>query len=164
MIDIYDSEAIIKFYKLLNSKCEIIDKFINNHALYFGPCTAEYGAEDVCNNIIELMTRKNQLINIKIIVDSALNKLSEQDRKILYLKINYKITMSEFCGILNVKERTAFRQIERAYENFAQELNKSKYRDKLIKFLNQEEWIGIIVKEVKERRQAYKLKEAISSL
>jgi hypothetical protein len=53
MIDIYDSETIIKCYSLLSRKCDIIDKFINNQALYFGPCTAEYGAEDVYNNIIE---------------------------------------------------------------------------------------------------------------
>ena len=45
--------------------------------------------------------------------------------------MNYKISMSEICGILNLKERTAFRRIERAYENLAEALNKSKYCDKL---------------------------------
>ena len=79
MIDVYDSETLVKIYRLLKKKCEAIDKFINNHALYFGPCTAEYGSLDVCNNIIELMTRKNQLINLKIIVDSAIKTLSDKD-------------------------------------------------------------------------------------
>ena len=69
MIDIYDSEAIIKIYRLLNKNCEAIDRFINNHALYFGTNSYEFGALDVCNNILDLMSRKNQLKNLKLIVD-----------------------------------------------------------------------------------------------
>ena len=127
MINIYDSEALIKVYRLLNKKCEAIDKFITNHALYFGPTSEEYCALDVCNNIIDLMERKNQLINLKIIIDSAIKTLSEKDKKILYIKMHYKISMLELCGILEIKERTAFRMIERAYENLTEALNKSKY-------------------------------------
>lgn len=159
MIDIYDSEAIVRIYRLLKKKCEAIDKFIQNHALYFGPCSAEYGAVDVCNNIIELMTRKNQLINLKIIVDNAINKLDENDKKILYIKMNYSITVAEICGILKLKERTVFRRIERAFSNLADTLNQSKYCDKLTKILNNEEWINDIREEVKERRLAYKVLE-----
>lgn len=159
MIDIYDSEAIVKVYRLLNKKCDAIDKFISNHALYFGPCTAEYGAVDVCNNIIDLMERKNQLINLKIIVDNAIKSLSEQDKKVLYIKMNYKISMAELCGVLNLKERTAFRRIEKAYENLAEALNKSKYVYKLLKLLNEEEWLSSVKYEVKERKLAYRGKE-----
>lgn len=159
MIDIYDSEAIIKVYRLLSKKCEAIDKFINNHALYFGPCTAEYGSLDVCNNIIELMTRKNQLINLKIIVDNTIKSLSVEDKKVLYIKMNYNISMAEVCGILQLKERTAFRRIERAYENLAEAFNCSKYRDKLIKLLQHEEWLDDVREEVKQRRMSYKFKE-----
>ena len=150
MIDVYDSEALVKIYRLLRKKCEAIDKFIQNHALYFGPCTAEYGALDVCNNIIELMTRKNQLINLKIILDKAIGTLNENDKKILFIKIN------EICGILDLKERTAFRHIERAFENLADALNKSKYSVKLQKIIDTEEWIQDIKEEVKERRLAFR--------
>jgi len=158
MIDKYDSEAIVKIYRLLRKKCEAIDKFIKNHALYFGPCTAEYGALDVCNNIIDLMTRKNQLINLKIIVDNAIKSLSNNDRQILYIKMNYNISMHEVCGILELKERTAFRRIERAFENLAEALNHSKYCDKLTHILDSEDWIGDVKEEVRERRLAFKYK------
>ena len=77
MIDIYDSEAITKIYRLIEKKCEAIDRFIKNHAYYFGPCTDDYGALDVCNNILDLMERKNKLINLKVVVDSAIKSLSE---------------------------------------------------------------------------------------
>ena len=160
MIDIYDSEALIKIYRLLRKKCDAIDKFIQNHALYFGPCTAEYGSLDVCNNIIELMTRKNQLINLKIIIDTAIKNLSEKDKKILFIKMNYNLQMAEICGILELKERTAFRHIERAFENLADALNNSKYYNKLCKIIDSEEWIQDIKEEIKERRLAYKSKTA----
>lgn len=156
MIDVYDSEALIKAYRLLRKKCDAIDKFINNHALYFGPCTAEYGSLDVCNNIIELMTRKNQLINLKIILDKAIKSLPDKDKKILLIKINYNLQMNEICGILELKERTAFRRIEKAFENLADSLNNSKYYTKLIEIINKEEWINNIKEEVKERRLAFR--------
>ena len=156
MIDIYDSETLIKVYRLLRKKCDAIDKFIQNHALYFGPCTAEYGSLDVCNNIIELMTRKNQLINLKIILDKAINSLSDKDKKVLYIKMNYNLQMAEICGILDLKERTAFRHIEKAFENLAEALNKSKYYFKLCRIMQEEEWIQDIKEEIKDRRMSFK--------
>ena len=156
MIDVYDSEAIIKIYRLLKKKCEAIDRFINNHAMYFVSSSAEFGSEDVCNNIIELMTRKNQLINLKIIVDSAIKTLAEKDKQILFIKMNYNISMNEICGILELKERTAFRRIERAFFNLCEALNRSKYCEKLERILNAEQWINDIREEVRNHRLAYR--------
>ena len=156
MISIYDSEAIVKIYRLLKKKCEAIDKFINNNALYFGSSTAEFGSIDVCNNIIDLMTRKNQLINLKIIVDSAIRSLCEKDKQILFIKMNYTISMGEICGILELKERTAFRRIEHAFSSLAEALNRSKYIEKLERILTSEQWINDVVDEVREHRLAYK--------
>ncbi len=160
MVDVYEAEALVKIYRLLNKKCDAIDKFIQNHALYFGPCTAEYGAMDVCNNIIELMTRKNQLINLKIIIDNAINSLTEKDKKILFIKMHYTIQMAELCGILELKERTAFRRIEKAFENLTDALNNSKYCNKLTKIIRDEEWIQNICEDIKERRLAFRYKVA----
>lgn len=156
MINIYESEAIIKSYRLLRKKCEAIDKFIQNHALYFGPCSADYGSLDVCNNIIDLMTRKNQLINLKIVVDKAIETLSDRAKKILHLKKNYNLSMAELCGILELKERTGFRWVEKSFEELTEALNKSKFINKLTNILHGEDWLVKIVDDVKERRLAYK--------
>lgn len=156
MIDIFDSETIVKIYRMLTKKCDAIDAFIKNHAFYFGPFTEEYGSLDVCNNIIDLMTRKNQLINLKIIVDSAVKTLSVDDRQVLTLKMNYSISMDELRGILNLKERTAFRKVERAIANLTNALNKSRYVNKLEKILTNEDWIANVRCEVQERRMSYK--------
>lgn len=160
MIDEFDSEALIKIYRLLRKKCDAIDKFIQNHALYFGPCTAEYGSQDVCNNIIELMTRKNQLINLKIIIDTAIKKLDDIDKKVLYIKMNYNLQMNDLCGILELKERTAFRRVENAFKNFADQLNRSKYISKLLKIIREEEWIQDIRDEIIERRMSFRNRTA----
>ena len=158
MIDIYDTETLIKAYGLIKKKCEAIDKFINNHALYFGSSGAEYGSLDVFNNIIDLMARKNQLINLKIILDSAISRLSEKDKKILFIKINYNIQICEICGILELKERTAFRRIERAFENLSDVINHSKYQKKLEEIINNETWIQDMKSAIKERRMSYRSK------
>lgn len=156
MIDVYDSEAIIKIYRLLNKKCEAIDRFIKNHALYFSTSSYEFGSLDVCNNILDLMARKNQLINLKIIVDGAIASLGEKDKQILFLKMNYSLSMDEICGILELKERTAFRRIEQAFSNLASALNRSKYSNRLEGILFNEEWIRNVKDSVKERRLAYR--------
>lgn len=156
MIDVYDSEAIVKIYRLLTKKCEAIDRFINNHALYFTNNAYEFGAVDVCNNIIDLMTRKNQLINLKLIVDSAIHKLCEKDKQVLFIKMNYNLSMDEICGILDLKERTAFRRIEHAFSNLAEALNNSKQSSRLERILFSEQWIKDIKERVKEHRLAYR--------
>ena len=156
MIDIYDSETIVKVYRLLKKKCEAIDHFIENHAYYFGPCTFEYGATDVYSNILDLMTRKNELINFKIIVDNAIRGLNEKDKKILYIKMNYNLSLAEMCGILGLKERTCFRHMERAYLNLTNALNRSRYIEKLVALLNREEWIMDIRDAVESKHLAYR--------
>lgn len=156
MIDIYDSETLVKVYRMLSKKCEAIDNFIKEHALYFGPSTIEYGAEDVCNNMIDLLTRKNQLINLKIIVDNAVKRLSDNDKKILMIKMHYNLSMEEICAILELKERTVFRYIERAFLNLSEMLNKSKYCKKLEQIIDQEDWIFSIKQDIRSRRMAFK--------
>ena len=158
MFDIYDSETIIKVYRMLKKKCDAIDKFIMNHSMYYGPDSGEFGAIEVYENIINLMARKNQLINLKIIVDNAVKALCENEKRVLFIKMNYNITMDELCGILDMKERTAFRWVERAFADLTAALNNSPYCQKLEKILQSESWIKQINDSVRNRREAYKLR------
>ena len=164
MIDIYDTEALINVYRMLDKKCRAIDRFINNHAYYFGPCTEEFGALDVCNNIIDLMTRKNQLINLKLIMDSAIDRLEDNDKKVIYLKTRYSLSTIDLCDVLEVKERTVFRRVEHAIVSLTSLLNKSKYIDKLEGIIDDEFWISSIRDELKDRRIAYKTAHQVSIL
>ena len=120
----------------------------------------EFGSIEVFNNIIDLMARKNQLINLKIIVDRAIKPLNENVKRVLFIKMNYNISMSELCGILEMKERTAFRWVERAFADLTNALNHSQYREKLKQILQDESWIKQIHDSVRERREAYKARTA----
>lgn len=160
MFDIYDSETVVKVYRMLKKKCEAIDRFINNHSMYYGPDTGEFGSLEVLNNIVDLMARKNQLINLKVIVDTAIKSLNENVKKVLFIKMNYNISMGELCGILDMKERTAFRWVERAFVDLTNALNHSQYREKLEHILQDESWINEIRNTVRDRRESYKIRSA----
>ena len=89
-------------------------------------------------------------------IDNAIKNLSENDKKILFIKLNYNISMNELCALLNLKERTAFRRVERAFEDMTEQLNQSKYAFKLEQIIAKEDWISKICENVKQRRLAYK--------
>ncbi len=148
-IDVFDSETIIKSYRLLSKKCDAIDRFIKDNALYFGAPTAEFGASDICDTIIDLMEHKNQLINFKLIVDRIVAQLPESDQQVLLMKMNYEAVSAEMCcGVLELKSRTLFRHIERALSNFTAALNKSKYKRKIYEILNTEDWLIRVKNEI----------------
>ena len=156
MIDVYDSEALVKIYRHLNKKCNYIDNYINNYAFNYGANCCEFDSEDICNSIINLMARKNQLINLKIIVDSAVKLLNKKEKKIIMLKMNYNLTMDDLCKVLDLKERTAFRHFKQALANLADALNESKYYNKLIEIMKNEMWIGELKEDIRLRRLSYK--------
>lgn len=164
MIDIYDCETLVKIYRSFDKRCRILDNLIHNHAYYCGPYADDYGAVDVYNDILSFMERKNQLINIKLIMDQAIKNLPADDQQVIYAKTRCNISMTDFCRVLGVKSRTAFRRIERAYANLTDVINRSKYVDKLSKTIEKEEWIRLARAEVKARRLAFKGGAASSEL
>ena len=118
----------------------------------------------MCNNIIDLMTRKNQLINLKLIMDAAIDRLDDNDKKVIYLKTRYSLSTTDLCEVLEVKERTVFRRVEHAIGALTSVLNKSKYIDKLESIMNDEFWIVSMRDELKDRRIAYKTAHQVSTL
>lgn len=156
MIDNFDSECLVHIYRYLQKKCDLLDAYIKNHAYSFSLNYSEFGAEDVYTNIINLMARKNQLINLKIILDEAIENLDKKDKQIIYLKINYSLNTDELCGILNISARSVFRRIEHAISNLTQQLNNSKHINKLIRIMETEIWIHDLKEEVKLKRNAFR--------
>ena len=89
-------------------------------------------------------------------------KLTEKDKQVLFIKMNYNLSMDEICGILDLKERTAFSRIEHAFSNLANALNNSKYCNRLERILFNEQWIRDVKESVKEHRLAYRAVEVNS--
>lgn len=142
MLDISDGKTLISAYKFIERTCNAIDEFIFKHAINYGPDPDVSSTYDVVNNIVDLMERKNKLIKLKQIIDDSIRSLNELDKKILILKMRFRISVKNLQAILKMSsERTAFRKIENALTSFTKRLNESKYAKDVEDLIENEGWI-----------------------
>ena len=64
MLDINDAKVLISAYRYIEKNCDLINEFVYKHAVNFGPSPEYCSTYDVTNNIINLIERKNRLINL----------------------------------------------------------------------------------------------------
>lgn len=156
MIDIYECEAIVKAYRMITKRCNILDKFIKNHATYFGPCSDEYSAMDAYETIIDLMAKKNQLINLKIMIDKSIDKLSDNDKKTILLKMNNRLSNEELGMVLGIKCRTAYRRLKQAFTALTEEFNRTSFAQKIESIITHQGWLRFLCDSVREKHLNYK--------
>jgi hypothetical protein len=89
MLVIEDAKVLISAYRLIEKNCNLIDEFVYNHAINFGPSPEYCSTYDVTNNIINLMERKNRLVNLKLMMDEIVSGLNAQDRDIIFAKMRF---------------------------------------------------------------------------
>lgn len=153
----YDCEGIVSFYHSLNNMCLQIDSSILNMGTAYSYNFIDSDAEYVIENILDSIERKNKYINLKIFFDRGMSKLKTKYRQVLLLKTHYqKMSMQEICGILNLKERTLFRRIEKGYEELSEILNADKDKQRFVQLLNNDIKLKKIITDVSQRRKAYK--------
>lgn len=70
--------------------------------------------EQLFEEIINLNEKKRKAINLRFIVNTALEKVKTNDRYILYLRIVQRKTFQEISNIQNISLRTAFRRFDKA--------------------------------------------------
>lgn len=151
----YDSEGVCKIYRFLKKKCELIDKSIYKAGISFSVFNCSTSGFYVVDYITDLMEGKNKLINFKLAIDDCITKLKLKDRQMILIKIHYgKLTVEEIGGILKIKQRTVFRHIEKAYEHLAEILNESKYKDKIIRIL-EDPMLKAEVEDITQRRKSF---------
>ena len=94
-----------------------------------------YGVVEQC-----IVAKKDPNSNLELNVDTLkgiyesyekINRLKNKRNYALEEEMNYNLSMDEICGILDLKERTAFRRIEHAFSNLADALNNSKHSSRL---------------------------------
>ncbi len=150
---INDSKTLITAYRWIEKNCDLIDEFVYKHAVNFGPSPEFCSTYDVTSNIIDLIERKNRLINLKLMIDDLINGLDVQDKKIILAKMRYNLTMETFCKLMSIPSmRTGFRRINKALQHFTIHANNSPYRKKLEHILDNEYWISNIRKNMSESK------------
>lgn len=151
MLNLEDSKTLISAYRFIEKNCDLIDEFVYRHSINFGPSPEYYSTFDVTNNIIDLIERKNRLINLKLMIDELINTLSIEDRKIILAKMRYNLSMRIISQMFQISSlRTAFRRMNKALQNFTMHANNSRYKERLERVIDDEYWISNIRKSIQE--------------
>lgn len=142
MIELDDAKTLVSAYKFIERTCEAIDEFVFKHAINYGPDPETTTTFDVINNIINLIERKNRLINLKNIVDLAVAEMPDDERKVMILKMRYRANVKTIQSVLNIpSERTTFRRVTEAINSFLKHLRKSINAEKIKNIMQSENWI-----------------------
>ena len=152
MLVIEDSKVLISAYRFIEKNCDLINEFVYRHAINFGPSPEYCSTYDVTNNIIDLIERKNRLINMKLILDEVVMELKTNDKLIILAKMRFDLSMKSLCQVFEIPSmRTAFRRVQMALEHFTMHINNSKYKEKLEYLLDNEEWIMSMRQDLLEK-------------
>ena len=152
MLVINDAKILISAYRFIEKNCELINEFVYKHAINFGPSPEYCSTYDVTNNIINLMERKNRLINLKLMIDEIVSNLNKNDKMVILAKMKFDVSIKTMCQMLEISSmRTAFRRIQSALEHFTMRANNSQYKEKLEYLLDNEHWIIALRKEQLEK-------------
>ena len=114
-----------KIVKELNSgvKTRVNSTFQSRH-LKIGVST-----EQLIGEILELTEEKRKVVNLRYIVDLALDCLSSDDREILEARIINKKTFQKISEDNGIALRTVFRRLANAESAFERALNRAGYSE-----------------------------------
>ena len=118
------SKTILSVYKYLEALSNSIDelvmkKSINSSFYNNGRFNSCY---DCANKIMMLTERKINLINIKVMVDDVLNKMTVNQRQLLVLCYVDNVRSEDIAKFFNISLRTYFRKKNEALNSFAKNL------------------------------------------
>ena len=140
------SKTILGVYKYLPRVTLAFDKLVKSRA-YNSSATSLYNLAfndimNVANSIINLTQRKNNLINLKVIIDKTLKSIDLTSARILIYKYFDNKKSADIAKMLNVCNRTYFRKVNSALTHFTYALARQGYDSfKLFQMLKNEKWI-----------------------
>lgn len=140
------AKTILSSYRFLERVSGALDKIIEKKAL---SSSSMLGSDILTNNtltltdkIIELSERKITLINLKVLVERALEKIAPNQAQILIKRYFEKQAPEDIIADGNFSRRTYFRRVqegEEAFELACASLGFDSQR--LEKYLEKENWI-----------------------
>ncbi len=142
MLSLKDAKMLISAYKYIDKRCEMVNEFIYKHAINYGPDPEVYSTYDVINSIVDLMERRVKLTRLKELIDEIVGSMKLVDRQILLIKMKYRTSVQNIQAILKLSsERTTFRRMESAINNFLVKINSAKYQKEIEEIMQREKWI-----------------------
>lgn len=140
------ARTILSSYNHLERLAGSIDKMIDASAIgsfYVSASTFQkFGVEAVTNRIIELSARKVTLINLKILIEDALSVCKPIHADLISQKYFERKGSKEIVATLNMAERTYFRKLCSAMNEFMANLERLGYNEKAIfDLIKDEKWL-----------------------
>ena len=122
------AKTMLFAYKYLEAMCNSIDKIIGSIATgsfyHGGAWDDSKNCYNISRKIIRLSDKKIDYINLKVIIEKALNNIDKTYAKILILRNIKELSVATICSLLNFSERTFFRKINLAERSFMCEIEK----------------------------------------
>ena len=96
----------------------------------------------VCHELGRLMCKKVDLINLKVLVEQTLDRMTPRFARVLILRYFDDMTIEQIADVMGVTARTVSRNLGLAIEEMAEKLAEQGYTDKhLCGFCATNKWI-----------------------
>ena len=118
MIDKQTAQSLLYSYRYLFRTCNLIDNMISSYASNFGISYDHYDTEELADKMIDLMQRKKHLINLKLYIDKVISLTDGTSQQVLTLMSQFNYGIKKVIEMFKVSERTAFRYMGRALDDF----------------------------------------------
>lgn len=116
------AETMLRAYPSLESVAEQIDRLVYRRAVLTHSLKSDcvcLNAERQVEQVVKLMNKKNNLINLKLVTDEILATLDDTAREILTGRYITKEHRDDVIARLGLSLRTYFRRLDKALRTFA---------------------------------------------
>ncbi len=136
------SKTLLNSYMCFEKIADAIDKLVLTYGLDSYHLHDIQAFEFSAEQMIELTERKKLLINLKVMCDETLSKMTPKYARILILKYIDGIKSSDIAKLLGVSLRSYFRWMSEAINSFSLKLKNLGYTDEILKEMCENEiWI-----------------------
>lgn len=158
------ARTLLTSYRFLERIAGAIDKIIEKKALASSWATTASSMAnstlELADKIIELSDRKVKLINLKLLIEKALKKISEKDAQILIAKYFDKMAPEDIMNTCSISRRSLFRHIQDGEASFESACATLGYPvSKLEVYLSSEDWIKQIMLNLRQKSEQSTNKE-----
>ena len=154
------SKTLLNVYNYLETITKAIEKLVNASVVNTCyRCGYRNSTIEQSNKLIDILDKKQKLINLKVICENALLELDDEDKKILCLYYFDNLKAEKIASLFDICSRTVFRKKQKAIQNFSFRLLANGYDlDYFKKRYGDEKWLSDLYcytreSEIKEQRE-----------
>lgn len=144
------SKTILSVYKYLEALSKSLDnlilkKSVNSMFYHNGRGGGTY---ELANEILLLTERRINLINLKVIIENALERLALNERKLLMLFFVDNVRTDKIAELMGCCDRTFFRKKNEAVNSFSKAIIANGItKEKLNEMFGKEKWLMDLYKK-----------------